>query len=333
MDSEQVLDIKVQLTMHDVGNLYNVYLWKETENGPRKLVSNQILTTISSPIPKQYTVRFTFLGDPEALFVFEFEKRTEAFLGTVTLSDVQLISTLDVQLVEQETSQTKGSNGKLIVEFLGDSLSCAYGNLGKPPCGYSVTTQDVHQSFVVKTAQYLQADEYHVECYSGKGVVRNYADPSSTSKDPYPVYYPRTVANQNISNWNFTDYIPSLVVITLGGNDFSTAPRPSYEQYYGGYINLLNFVYGKYLAKKPDLKVVLVCGPLEFDCWENYTERVSNQAAPQFPQNSLYFLSMHNLLNQNTDIGCASHPNVQGDEKMAKLLSSFIQNKVLLPSH
>lgn len=127
MDSEQVLDIKVQLTMHDVGNLYNVYLWKETENGQRKLVSNQILTTISSPIPKQYTVRFTFLGDPEALFVFEFEKRTEAFLGTVTLSDVQLISTLDVQLVEQETSQTKGSNGKLIVEFLGDSLSCAYG--------------------------------------------------------------------------------------------------------------------------------------------------------------------------------------------------------------
>ncbi|KAG2388008.1 hypothetical protein C9374_000858 [Naegleria lovaniensis] len=379
----------VILSLQDHGNWYNVYLWKMANDSlnaesSRILVDTQILVTNQTSSPKNYTVSFTWQIHPSELGAFtsyeiEVEKRTEAFLGIVSLYGMYLANDDDDNMIHihNTKSQTHSSSFStssssssstftslhnttkedLIVEFLGDSLSCAYGNLGHPPCAYTPSTQDVHQSFVIKTAQYLQASEYHVECWSGKGVVRNFGENSTQSKDPFPYYYPRTIANSGEYEWNYQTYIPHLVVITLGGNDFSTSPRPSFSEYYQGYLKLLEFIFSNYekaqqrnvlreTVLKPvtaidtttttdsgrmnRLKVVLVCGPLMYDCYENFTERVAENAKHKFGEHSIHFLSMHNLLNAEHDIGCAGHPNTRGDEKMARLLSDFIKSNVLL---
>lgn len=56
-------------------------------------------------------------------------------------------------------------------------------------------------------------------------IFSNHGDPNVTSVDPFPVYYPRTLASVPNSQWNF-QYIPDAIVINLGTNDYSTKPQP-----------------------------------------------------------------------------------------------------------
>lgn len=56
-------------------------------------------------------------------------------------------------------------------------------------------------------------------------IISNYGDPNVTSVNPFPIYYPRSLANVPTSQWDF-QYIPDAVVINLGTNDYSTQPQP-----------------------------------------------------------------------------------------------------------
>ena len=149
------------------------------------------------------------------------------------------------------------------MEFIGDSISCGYGNLKVAPCHFEAATENVHESFVQKTARYLNATTSHVQCWSGKGMVRNYGDKSTVSKDPLPLFYGRTLANDATKPWNFS-VVPDLVVISLGTNDFSTPPRPSLEEFGAGYQKVIDLIKAKYLVRNPNLKLVLVVSLVSF---------------------------------------------------------------------
>ena len=103
--------------------------------------------------------------------------------------------------------------------------------------------------------------QYHVECWSGKGVVRcvaahhqppqtslslmmgktlwwwgvafhqrrNYGWPNITAPEPFPVDFPRTLANVATSSWDFEEWQPHAVLLNIGSNDYSTKPTPPPE--------------------------------------------------------------------------------------------------------
>jgi len=107
--------------------------------------------------------------------------------------------------------------------------------------------------------------QYSVVAWSGRGMVRNYGDKNITSAQPLPYYYPFSVATQGtvcfpntggqsslqseILNscsgtlWNFTSWVPDIVFINLGTNDYSTQPQPPRDV----------FVSGPFLAFTPAL--------------------------------------------------------------------------------
>lgn len=74
-------------------------------------------------------------------------------------------------------------------------------------------------------ARAVNAD-FFVEAWSGKGMVRNYGDPNITSVDPFPKYYPYTLATEWTQKWDFYAWVPDVIVINLGTNDYSTQPHP-----------------------------------------------------------------------------------------------------------
>mmetsp|Transcript_20418 Transcript_20418/g.34190 ORF Transcript_20418/g.34190 Transcript_20418/m.34190 type:complete len:565 (+) Transcript_20418:109-1803(+) len=76
---------------------------------------------------------------------------------------------------------------------IGDSISAGYGVDGMPPCSFAAELEDVTHGFAYLVAQNVHAD-LHVIAWSGKGVVRNYGDSNTTSTDPMPAYYNRTIA-------------------------------------------------------------------------------------------------------------------------------------------
>ncbi|KAL9653080.1 hypothetical protein ABK040_006299 [Willaertia magna] len=314
--------------LSDAGNWYNVNLYKMSTN---QLIQQEILATQNNNGKiVNYQVNMKWLNsNRNDLYKIEIVKRTEALFGIVSFGGVTFVNQ-NSQPVNVLINNNKKVNNdqEFKIEFLGDSLSCAYGNLGKPPCDFTASTQDVTQSFVTKTAQYLNVTNFNIECWSGKGVVRNYGDKNTTSKNPYPSYYPRTLGNDVKNEWKFSQFVPDLVVITLGGNDFSTAPRPSYEEFSTGYNKLIDYVFDRYLPYKGNtLKMVLVCGPLSMDCYEGFSERVA-MSRKEYGK-TLFFLSMHGLLTESDDIGCAGHPSVKGDTKMANLLGKFIAGNVI----
>ena len=237
-----------------------------------------------SPIPEDY--------ENEYIVEIELEKRTEAQLGIVKLNALNFIGGSPIPELEEEEdfphNQTAYDEDDMMdhpleelvvvrksredpvkvdppkpfaIEFIGDSYSCGWGNLGFPPCDYEPRTQNIHEAFTQKTARYLNATQLQVNCWSGKGVVKNYDDTTPTSKNPFPVYYSRALANDPEEEWHFekSSFVPDVLVITLGTNDFCTQQVPSFKEFKAGYQKFIDFIMETYLPLKGEnFKMVLV---------------------------------------------------------------------------
>lgn len=316
-------DIHFDLRMDDRGNLYQAQLVDQDDD---EVLQQQVLQT-STSTGAVYRISFNGIAavlKPGRRYSLVVSKRTEAFFGTVKLYSLQMAS--NACRVVKETSKTAASKG-LRIEFIGDSLSCGYGIEGESPCKFSAQTENALLAFPVITAQMLNAQEHSVLCYSGKGVVRNYGAPTRTSPDPLPVYYNRTLATIRDYIWDFkaSSFQPDIVVITLGGNDFSTAPQPLYEEYAQGYHRLLDHVQRVNSPRK--VTIFAVCGPLSHNCYGNFTQRVVQDRSDPL----VHFVNLFGVfdpVDPGPHMGCAGHPNVEGNYLMAKRLSEVIQKVI-----
>ena len=182
---------------------------------------------------------------------------------------------------------------------IGDSISAGYGVEGIEPCTWSASTENVLDSYATLVAAAVDA-EVIVVAWSGKGMVRNYGDVNTTSKDPMPIYYNRTLANIPSSYWNPQGYTPDIVLVALGANDYSTTPHPSDEDFRNGYINLLTQIRSDY----PSAQIATICEPYTFD---HECENVKYVADTM---GAVYIKITDDIY--VTPKGCDGHPSFQG---------------------
>jgi len=250
-------------------------------------------------------------------------KRTEALFGEVVLSrnidvlgcEKGQVTSLKSLLVPQSSSKSSRSRR---IEFLGDSIPCAYGILGKFPCNFSGATQNIEASFVSLTSRNLSS-EYHVECWSGKGVVRNYGSANKTSPDPFPIYWPRILANNASTVYNTSKWIPDVVVVHLGGNDYSTSPTPSGLTFLKGYWKFLESIFSAY----PNIQLFHVVGTGSSDPFELIKTSLEIWNLRRGAKVAHYVDCMNILTKE--DYGCDYHPNTLGHEKIASILTPAIK--------
>ena len=106
------------------------------------------------------------------------------------------------------------------IEFIGDSYTVGYGNTSpKRECTKDEiwATTDTQQAFGPLTAKHFNAD-YQINAYSGRGIVRNY---DGFIGDPLPALYPFALFDGKTA-YNDPTWQPQIIMIALGGNDFST---------------------------------------------------------------------------------------------------------------
>mmetsp|Transcript_24887 Transcript_24887/g.62482 ORF Transcript_24887/g.62482 Transcript_24887/m.62482 type:complete len:190 (-) Transcript_24887:47-616(-) len=173
--------------------------------------------------------------------------------------------------------------------------------------------QDVLQGYVGITARALQA-RFHAECWSGKGVVRNYGAPNTTSPDPFPIYWNRTLGNLVSPTWDFSSWLPDAVVIHLGGNDYSTAPAPPVSTFDAGYLRLLDSVSAAYAHP---VHIFAICGPMYGDPCAQVHRVLSAWSALNDGRG--HFVDAEFPLTPDL-LGCDYHPNVAGHQAMAQRL-------------
>lgn len=114
------------------------------------------------------------------------------------------------------------------LEFIGDSITCGYGNEGVLMTDTFTTSQEnPWEAYAAVTARSLGA-EYQMVCWSGIGIISNYTEQNTPNEEwLMPVLYPYTdkacdlVLGKEPELWDFSRFVPDCIVINLGTNDNS----------------------------------------------------------------------------------------------------------------
>ncbi len=205
---------------------------------------------------------------------------------------------------------------KYKIEFIGDSLTCGYGNEGtSKQCdeGDLRKSENNYLSYAQITARKIKA-EAHIIAISGKGIIRNYGDKEKISKDPMPSFYDYTLQNDASKKWDFKKWIPDLVIINLGTNDFSTEPNPDKDIFISEYKKLINKIKNNY---DNNIKILCICSPFEQNKLRDIIKGISEEEKTEF-------LEMPSLTEDEKN-GCHWHPTVAGHKKMADALIKKIK--------
>lgn len=121
------------------------------------------------------------------------------------------------------------------IEVIGDSISAGYGDLGLGPnCNFSADTESFRETYASVLGRKYGADVIGI-AWSGIGVYRNYG---GSTTNVMPTRYPRALPNSTTSSWNFASFVPDLVLLNLGTNDFtgSSPPQQPFEAAYEAFV-------------------------------------------------------------------------------------------------
>jgi hypothetical protein len=205
------------------------------------------------------------------------------------------------------------------IEFIGDSHTVGYGNESSSRTCSSTQLRsytNTNRSFgpIVGKAFHSQ---YTVLGWSGRGMVRNFGDAAKKSSDPYPNSYGSTLGTIS-GNWDFTKWIPDLVVISLCTNDFSTTPYPDDTMFINGYHKFISSVLSHY-SNTSILCVSSHAGRAD-TCIKSIVSEENSMG-----HNKIYYAEYPQNLTAN---GCDWHPTVADDKLIADTLISVIMRKI-----
>lgn len=208
------------------------------------------------------------------------------------------------------------------IEFIGNSITCGYGVLSDSSnCHFSKQTEDAGMSYAAILSRRLHAD-YHLIAYSGKGMVRNYGDKHKTSVHPMPSLYDRTCWYDSTLKWDFKKWVPQVVVINLGTNDFSTKPYPDKNVFEEAYNRLINRVRSLY----PNVTIFCVSGPMIGEpCTDYVRDVVEQQQQKENQYKGVFFIEIPRSNLNDKDWGCDGHPNIYGSYKMVETMLPIIR--------
>jgi lysophospholipase L1-like esterase len=201
------------------------------------------------------------------------------------------------------------------LEFVGDSITCGYGNEGAvATCAFSPNTENEYLAYGALTARALDA-EHRVVAWSGLGMVRNYADRAGPR---IPELYGRTLATDAASLWDTSRWVPDVVVINLGTNDFSTGVNPG-QPFADAYLQFVTRLRGLY----PQAHIFCAVGPMDNDSTlRGYVTGVVTARA-QAGDDRVHFIEFPPQ--GALGYGCDSHPNVATHALMATAMTSAIR--------
>ena len=223
------------------------------------------------------------------------------------------ISTL-VSLKMYGCFEEKPQDDALMIEFIGDSITCGYGTVNYPETGvtYYGTSYycDATKAYAFKTAEMLQAD-YSMISVSGWAVL-----PDGNGGSCIPNIYGKE-SYQRSSN----DYTPNrdvdVVVIHLGTNDLG---RSNFD---ADFISAAKEFISNVRKMNPNAKIVWAYGSMTTDVkLENKIKTVINALGGK----SANLWSVKLPYDQSAGNG---HPSDSGHTKMAETLASFIKKNCL----
>ena len=257
--------------------------------------------------------------------------------GTYTIAEFGQKSVHEIEIVkisELEFGKTTflgfdlGTDGTIIpmrdkreltIEFIGNSITCGYGNEGRLGERFGASTENHYMTYAAITARSFNARPL-VASRSGIGIYRNYAGPSEGNADCMSNNYDRVFLYDAKPKFDFRQK-PDLVCINLGTNDFST-PGVDTAKFIDRYLYLISQIQTNYTNPE----IVCLIGPmlggdelaLERQCVQAVVSR-ANAAN----KGRVHFFELSEQ-NQKDGLGIDWHPTVRQHIKNARELIGYI---------
>jgi len=209
----------------------------------------------------------------------------------------------------------------LSIEFIGDSITCAYGvEADSQYVSFSTGTENFSLSYAYLTAQLLNAD-YSAVCYSGYGIVSGYSNDGTinTASLVPPIYENTGSLSDYTVPWDFAQNPVDAIVINLGTNDDSYATKDLDTrglEYQEKYVEFLGTI------RKNNPNAVIVCTLGIMGCEELYPYLEAAVAEFGDAKVSCYQSPTHDFTNNG--IGADWHPSAKTHELNSYLLASHL---------
>lgn len=210
------------------------------------------------------------------------------------------------------------------MELIGDSITCGYGNEasgGADP--FKPSTENHYLSYGQLAARALRAECHTVAC-SGEGILRNAV---GDVVHPIPSIYGQILPPTLEPAWDFAQWIPRVVVINLGTNDFLIG-IPDRETFICTYLALIDKLHRFYHSPiffcclSPMITDESPQGENQRATARTYLQEIKDRAEKAGIQ-SLHMLEFKTL--QPGEFGADWHPNLVAHRRMARTLTGAIR--------
>lgn len=216
-------------------------------------------------------------------------------------------------------------DNELLIEFVGDSITCGLGNLIKNGEQMAGHYQNGYKAYGTQTAAMLSADWSNIS-QSGSALVNISGMPNAHM----PTRYKQAVASKT-NPWDFSaNRNADIVVVNLGTNDYGLLQRSGYEtvEQKKEIFGAAAYDFAKQIieANGEDVKIVFAFGLMTAN--QNFVDACYKETINKLKTTDGFANAYYcRLPTDNT--GGDSHPTVAGDLAAAKVLSEFIKAEVL----
>ena len=207
----------------------------------------------------------------------------------------------------------KPADRQLYIEFIGDSIACGDGSLGKYVSGQKWSLEDHSgtHGFAYLTAKSLGAD-WSVFARGGIGLIKAAGDYTAGQMFPYMNRYRDSVTKYEPVR------IPDIVVVELGANDDKN-DTSGFVAAYNQLIDQIREQYG------PDVKIV----------WtgQNYNQYNSAQYVANQRQDANMYVFLFDYGGSGSAAVAtqkAGHPDASEQQAFADALAGFLRKNVLI---
>ena len=246
---------------------------------------------------------------------------SEAMNGAVGVRQFDVTST-------KEKPVRPTAKKALSIEFIGDSITCAYGvGASDASQSFSTATEDFSKSYAYLTAELLDAD-YSVVGYSGYGIVSGYTSSGEINQSSLvpPVYEQVSKLSDYAVQWDFAAHPNDVVVLNLGTNDDTyckqdlDARGAEYQKKYLAFL-------GKIRECNPDALVICTVGIM--GCEEMYP--FLEAAVKEFADEKVICYLSPTQNGQVDGLGADWHPSAKTHQQNAALLADKIAQALGIP--